>query len=551
MTSYWTRPLSVALETAASAFQHALQAGDFQIACYCCSHIVTDRLAVGHPLDEVYQESVARLDFARKAGFQAVQDVIHHIQRYVQQLRGLLALVRHAERRGLRRGGLRGRAAAGTHEHHAVLVLDHQAAVALHVRRLRGGARGGEPRPAELTWSSLGHIQLLDFHLYRALALAACLPASWRRRSSSSTSRPCRSTSSSSRSGRAHCPENFRAPERMVSAELARLLGRREEALRAYEEAIHSAREHGFIQNVALASELAARFWRERQVPTLARRLCPPGPGGLPAAGAPTGKVRHLDAQWPHAGPPRGTAPDDRLRHGHGPTQLDALTVVKAQQAISGEIVLERLAATLLRVATENAGAQRGALLLPHGDKLTVVALAGASRGLRAARTRQPLPWTPALLRQAHARARAHRRRLPAPPLLVRCLPRSAARPARCSACRCCARRSSAGCCTWRTPSPPTPSPRRASSLLGQLASQAAISLENARLYADVQRAEAALRQRQRRAGAARGGADAGAASRPRRGWWRRRARRAWPRWPPTCSTTSATCSPAPSSTSR
>ena len=39
-------------------------------------------------------------------------------------------------------------------------------------------------------------------------------------------------------------------------------------------------------------------------------------------------------------------------------TQIDALTLVKAQQAISGEIVLEQLAATLLRVAIENAGAR-------------------------------------------------------------------------------------------------------------------------------------------------------------------------------------------------
>ena len=44
---------------------------------------------MGHDLDEVYQESVARLDFVRKAGFVDAQDIILFIQRYVQQLRGL------------------------------------------------------------------------------------------------------------------------------------------------------------------------------------------------------------------------------------------------------------------------------------------------------------------------------------------------------------------------------------------------------------------------------------------------------------------------------
>ena len=103
----------------------------------------SNRLAMGHNLEEVYQESVARLDFVRKAGFVDVQDIILHLPALRAAAARALALVRHAERGGLRRAGLRGRADARAHEHHAVLVLDHQAAVALHVRRLRGGARGG------------------------------------------------------------------------------------------------------------------------------------------------------------------------------------------------------------------------------------------------------------------------------------------------------------------------------------------------------------------------------------------------------------------------
>jgi hypothetical protein len=58
-----------------------------------------------------------------------------------------------------------------------------------------------------------------------------------------------------------YCPENFRAAERMLSAELARITGQPVEAFRAYEEAVQSGREHGSLQSVALASELAAHFW--------------------------------------------------------------------------------------------------------------------------------------------------------------------------------------------------------------------------------------------------------------------------------------------------
>ncbi len=113
-------------------------------------------------------------------------------------------------------------------------------------------------------------------------------------------------------------------------------------------------------------------------------------------------------------------------------SQLDALTVVKAQQAISGEIVLERLAATLLRVAIENAGAQRGALLLPRGrHALGRGHLGHRARGHRRW-PRRVLPAVDAhLLRPAHARAGAHRRRLPAPPLLVGSLARARPGPLR------------------------------------------------------------------------------------------------------------------------
>src|SRR6185312_6456144 len=79
-------------------------------------------------------------------------------------------------------------------------------------------------------------------------------------------------------------------------------------------------------------------------------------------------------------------------------TRIDALTVVKAQQAISGEIVLENLITTLLKAAIENAGAQRGALLLPNGELLQVVATSAAGPDSVAIpldfNADEELPWT-------------------------------------------------------------------------------------------------------------------------------------------------------------
>jgi GAF domain-containing protein len=48
--------------------------------------------------------------------------------------------------------------------------------------------------------------------------------------------------------------------------------------------------------------------------------------------------------------------------------QVDLGTVITAAQAVSGEIVLDRLIETLMTIALKNAGAQRGLLILLEGD---------------------------------------------------------------------------------------------------------------------------------------------------------------------------------------
>ena len=489
MINYWTQPLSRTQEPLRRAFQLALQASEFQLACYCCTNILADRLAVGHHLEEVHQESVALLAFVRKAGFRDMQHILHHIQRHVQQLRGLSRSF----------GSLSGDD-FDEEAFEATLSPERMSTMRcfywilkMRSRFLCGAyaeAREAGARAAELLWAVPVQIQLLDFHLFRALALAASFGelSTGERQQALETLREEQQRLAGWAS---LTPSTFRAPERMVSAELARLLGRKDEALYAYEEAIQSAREHGFIQNVALANELAAHFWRERRVPSIAESYAHKAREAYLRWGA-HGKVQHLDAQWPRLASPasvEATITDTSTM------QLDALTVVKAQQAISGEIVLERLAATLLRVAIENAGAQRGALLLPQADTLSVVALSGAEpEGSSPEPGEAPLPWTlisyvmrtrdPVLIDDASQ---------PHPFSSDAWLERGRARSVLClpllrqEAFRGVLYLENGLATNVFTPA--------RISLLGHLASQAAISIENARLYADVQRAETALRQ--------------------------------------------------------
>jgi PAS domain S-box-containing protein len=163
----------------------------------------------------------------------------------------------------------------------------------------------------------------------------------------------------------------------LVSAEIARLEGRELDAMRLYEEAIMLAREHGFVQNEGLAHEVAARFYAARGFETIANAYLRNARYCYLRWGA-DGKVRQLDRLYPHLRDepvPLTATTATRVE------EVDVVTVVKASQAVSGEIVLGKLIETLMRIAVEHAGAERGVLILLRDDEPLIEAEAATGRG--------------------------------------------------------------------------------------------------------------------------------------------------------------------------
>src|SRR4029077_14016489 len=96
-----------------------------------------------------------------------------------------------------------------------------------------------------------------------------------------------------------HCPENFENRAALVGAEIARIEGREREAARLYEQAIRSAHTNGFVNNEALANELAARFYRAIDFEKIADGYLRDARYCYLRWGA-AGKVRQLDELYPH-----------------------------------------------------------------------------------------------------------------------------------------------------------------------------------------------------------------------------------------------------------
>ena len=164
---------------------------------------------------------------------------------------------------------------------------------------------------------------------------------------------------------RENCPENFENRAALVGAEIARLEGREIDAERLYEQAIRSARANGFIHHEALANELAARFYAARGFEKIAHVYLRDARYGYLRWGA-DAKVRQLDELYPYLRE-RGSLLDPTSTIGTPVEQLDLATVIKVSQAVSGEIVLEKLIDTLMRTALEQAGAERALLILVRG----------------------------------------------------------------------------------------------------------------------------------------------------------------------------------------
>src|SRR4029077_6537761 len=192
-----------------------------------------------------------------------------------------------------------------------------------------------------------------------------------------------------------NCPENFETRAALVSAEIARIQGRELEAEHFYEQAIRSAHTNGFVHNEALANELAARFYAARGLEKIAHAYLRDARYCYLRWGA-DGKVRQLDQRYPHLHEDRATGSFPATIGTPG-EQLDLGTAIKAAHAGAGEIVLEKLIETLLVIAVEHAGAERGLLILPRGKEQRIEAEARTGRDKVEVQLRQRLV-TPAEL---------------------------------------------------------------------------------------------------------------------------------------------------------
>jgi len=171
-----------------------------------------------------------------------------------------------------------------------------------------------------------------------------------------------------------YAPMNFQHKVDLIEAEKAKLLGQLE-AVDLYENAIRGAQENGFIQEEALAYELAAEYYLSRDMGKFAKTYLLESHYTYQLWGARV-KVIALERQYPQLFT-RSTTIDERsmLEGTNLSCRLDSTTwmdlncVMKAYETLSEEIVLSGLLEKMMHLVIENAGAEKGFLLLPKDQQ--------------------------------------------------------------------------------------------------------------------------------------------------------------------------------------
>ncbi len=187
-----------------------------------------------------------------------------------------------------------------------------------------------------------------------------------------------------------HAHTNFEHKYILVEAEKYRVLGRIAEAIDLYDQTISLAKANKYIQETALANELAAKFYLDWGKQRIAQEYMIEAYYAYAHWGA-KAKVADLEKSYPQLLAPileqtRGafstnetifasrslTSSRSSVSSSTVSDTLDLKAILKASQTISGEIELEKLLSSLLSIIIENAGADKCVLMLLQDNHLLI-----------------------------------------------------------------------------------------------------------------------------------------------------------------------------------
>jgi len=385
--AFYKESITTSIVSLKKSFIYGTESGDVNFANYCVSLYNRWAFHQGLNLQDIKEESAVSLHFMHKTQNQPIYEFHHFVHYTYLSLLGLTPdkFILHdsfEEEQALVKKWM---------DVNGALQVDIYAIQKLILHYLYGDYEGAKEFGAlaeEYKWGIKPAYDVIHINLYYSLTLTALYPDATSKEQTAYWA-IIETYTAELKTWSEHCEANYLHKYLLVEAEKARIQGKTTEAMSLYQQSIDSARQHNFQNFEALGNELYAKFWYGLKQDRIALLFLKDAHYLYSRWGAIT-KVQDLEAQYPqlkisniNTAVPLTTTTETSASKPLNSTQLlDMDTITRASQALSGEVVLDKLLEKLMGILIENSGAEIAVLLLPLGDGSLAIEAEGSAEHL-------------------------------------------------------------------------------------------------------------------------------------------------------------------------
>ncbi len=378
---HWKAALKSGLGELKEGFKNGMETGDLEFAGYSIGEYCLKKLSIGEPLDLVEQETGKYMKLMQKSQLEMAVQYISIGRQTALNLRGQSVEPCHLV--GDNFNELKTLPVLIESKSFFLVSLVYNAKTQLNfIFRNYAEALEASRLFEKYEEVAAGFYVVSLNNFYSSLSIIALYPATGKGEQKQYLEKVLQNQKKMKKWA-VHAPMNYQHKYDLVAAEIARVLGQNTQAMELYDRAIDGAAKNGYIQEEALAYELAGEFYQALGKEIVSQAYLTKAYYGYIHWGA-IAKVKHLESTHPFLAAQTRTIQTPTLdvtRTATGNTTssslgdfLDLATFIKSAEAINGEIVLEKLLTKLIKIILENAAAQKVVLLLLKNDILCIEA---------------------------------------------------------------------------------------------------------------------------------------------------------------------------------
>ncbi|MEG5235734.1 protein kinase domain-containing protein [Microcoleus sp. AT9b-C3] len=378
---HWKTELNSGLSVLKEGFQTGMETGELEYASYCIGQYCFKKMSIGEPLDLVEQETGKYMKIMQQSQLEMAVQYLSIGKQTTLNLRGQAVEACHLV--GESFNEVKTLPVLIESKNFFLVSLVYHAKTQLDfVFRNYAKALENSMLFEKYEEAVAGFYVVSLNNFYSSISLLALYPQAEKGEQKQYLKKVLRNQKKMKKWA-IGAPMNYQHKYDLVAAETARVLGKNTEAMDLYDHAIDGAAKNGYIQEEALAYELAGEFYQALGKEIVYQAYLTKAYYGYIHWGA-IAKVKHLESTHPFLAAQTRTIHTPTLdvtRTATGNTTssslgdfLDLATFIKSAQAINGEIVLEKLLTKLIKIILENAAAQKVVLLLLKNDILCIEA---------------------------------------------------------------------------------------------------------------------------------------------------------------------------------